>query len=192
VPAAARLHLARLVVLVSSLSLVAVCGACGMSQGSGADTDAVGLTTYAEGHRKPMPDISGPGLDGSRLSLADIGTDRIVFLNVWASWCAPCREESPLLAEAAVSLAPRGIRFLGLDEQDRPVQARQFARSAHTTYPSVTDPDGKLLRRLRMLPQSGIPSTLVIDREGKIAARVIGRVTRNDIRRILVTLGVGG
>jgi peroxiredoxin len=69
-----------------------------------------------------------------------------------------------------------GVRFVGVDEQDRPDPARTFAASAGTTYPHLVDTDGKLLASLRLVPSSGIPSTLVIDRTGQVAARVIGPV----------------
>ncbi|MDQ1625240.1 MAG: hypothetical protein QOJ49_738 [Actinomycetota bacterium] len=143
---------------------------------------------YAVGHRHRMPALAGTGIDGQPVSLASLGLGKIVFVNVWASWCAPCREESPMLARSARALAPRGVRFLGLDEEDQPQSARAFVRSTGSTYPHLVDDEGTLLRKLRMLPQGGIPSTLVIDRHGLVAARVIGKVTATEIRRIVGVL----
>jgi thiol-disulfide isomerase/thioredoxin len=99
-----------------------------------------------------------------------------VVLNVWASWCEPCRGESPLLGRVAAATSGAGVRFVGIDEQDRADAARTFAASAGTTYPHVQDPDGSLLHSLRLVPSSGIPSTLVLDESGAVAVRVIGPV----------------
>jgi thiol-disulfide isomerase/thioredoxin len=156
--------------------------------GDPSSAEVVGLTMYAVGHRDRVPALAGTGIDGHPVSLASLGRSKIVFINVWASWCTPCRTESPMLARSASALAPRGVKFLGLDEADRPQAARAFVRSTGSTYPHLVDDDGTLLRKLRMLPQRGIPSTLVIDRHGRVAARVIGQVTASDIRRIVGVL----
>jgi thiol-disulfide isomerase/thioredoxin len=162
---------------------------CGLAQGpsrsTDSTTDAVGLRMYPVGSREKAPALTGSGLDGSSVSLRAVGHGDIVFVNVWASWCAPCRTESPLLARSAATLSARGVRFLGIDETDQPAAARAFVRRTGATYPQLVDRDGKLLRSLRMLPQRGIPSTLVIDRRGRIAGRVIGRITAADIRAVV-------
>jgi peroxiredoxin len=90
-----------------------------------------------------------------------------------------------MLARSASALEAGGVQFVGLDEQDQGPAARAFVRSTGSTYPHLVDEDGLLLVRLRMLPQMGIPSTLVIDRHGRIAARVIGAVTASDLHRII-------
>lgn len=90
-----------------------------------------------------------------------------------------------MLARSATALAAEGVQFVGLDEQDLVPAARAFVRSTGSTYPHLVDKDGLLLVKLRMLPQMGIPSTLVIDRHGRVAARVIGAVTASDIHRII-------
>jgi thiol-disulfide isomerase/thioredoxin len=181
---------ARAVVALAALTV-----ATGMLQGCGfaqapprshdSPTDVVGLRIYPVGSREKAPALAGVGLDGSRVSLREVGHGDIVFVNVWASWCAPCRSESPLLARSAAALSARGVRFLGIDETDQASAARSFVRRTGVTYPQLVDPDGKLLRTLRMLPQRGIPSTLVVDRRGRIAGRVIGRITAADIRAVV-------
>jgi thiol-disulfide isomerase/thioredoxin len=181
--------------LLATLSLPLLAGCVGGEEAPrprASDAEIVGLTIYSPGQRQLVPEVAGTSLDGGPLSLADIGRGKVVFLNVWASWCTPCRAEMPMLARSARILAPQGVRFLGLDEQDRRSAARSFVRTAGVVYPSVVDPDGTLLLRLSMLPQKGIPSTLVIDRRGQIAARVIGRVTAADLSRILAVLGIEG
>jgi thiol-disulfide isomerase/thioredoxin len=173
-----------------SIGTVLLAGCSSLSAASPATSDTpavsvVGVTTYPAAHRKVMPALAGIGLNGRRLSLSALGRGKIVVLNVWASWCEPCREESPMLARSATALAAGGVQFVGLDEQDLGPAARAFVRSTGSTYPHLFDKDGLLLVRLRMLPQMGIPSTLVIDRHGRIAARVIGAVTASDLHRII-------
>jgi thiol-disulfide isomerase/thioredoxin len=162
---------------------------CGFAQGPPRTqdhaTDVVGMRMYPVGSRQLAPALAGAGLDGGRVSLRAVGRGYIVFVNVWASWCDPCRTESPLLARSAAALSARGVRFLGIDETDRTAAARAFVRHTGAMYPQLVDPDGKLLRTLRMLPQRGIPSTLVIDRRGRIAGRVIGPITAANIRAVV-------
>ena len=100
----------------------------------------------------------------------------VVVLNAWASYCEPCRTESPALARVAQQTAALDVRFVGIDEQDRAEPARAFAASAGATYPELVDADGALLGSLRLVPPSAVPSTLVLDRSGRVAARVIGAV----------------
>lgn len=90
-----------------------------------------------------------------------------------------------MLATAARTLKPEGVRFLGVDEQDTTAKARAFVTSVGATYPSLVDSDGLLLRRLRLLPQLGVPSSLVLDRHGRMAARVIGPMTAQQLQRIV-------
>ena len=88
-------------------------------------------------------------------------------------------------------LQGHGVRFLGLDEEDRTVAAKAFAVSAGEIYPSLIDHDGVLLRRLTLLPPQGIPSTLVLDSSGRVAARVIGTVSGTQLHRIVTSLAPG-
>jgi thiol-disulfide isomerase/thioredoxin len=107
---------------------------------------------------------------------------------VWASWCGPCRQESPMLAASAKSLAGHGVVFLGLDEDYYASAGRAFVASTGATYPQLTDKSGSLLRKVRVLPQSAIPSTVVIDKRGRVAALVIGAVTAPEITGLVEQL----
>ena len=172
--------------------LVAGCGPSPVAGPVAAgSTQRVGETTYPVRDRRLAPDLSGTTLDGRRLSLQRLGPAVVVVINVWASWCGPCRSESPALAAEARVLQGLGVRFLGLDEEDRTVAAKAFAVSAGEIYPSLIDHDGAMLRRLTLLPPQGIPSTLVLDRSGRVAARVIGTVTRAQLHRIVTSLAPG-
>lgn len=174
----------RLVVGVLALAVAAVLTGCGSRPASQGSTDTrLGLTVFWPAHRQPMPPLAGTTLTGRHLSATSYAAGTPLVVNVWASWCSPCRRELPLLARAA----RHGVRVLGIDERDGAGQARSFARSQGATYPSLVDPDGRLLAALRLLPQAGIPSTLVVTPRGRVAARVVGPLTSSALRRALAT-----
>lgn len=104
----------------------------------------------------------------------------VVVVNVWASWCVQCRAESPVLARLSRRLQPQ-VRFVGIDEQDVAAKALAFAAAAGTEYPHLLDPHGTLLARLPMLPGDAIPSTLIIDKQGRAAACVVGDVKQHQL-----------
>lgn len=170
--------------IVAAITLTG-CGAAAGSSKADYSLDVAGLTTYAPNDRHSVPSLNGKTFDGSRLSLSTIGRGKVVVLNVWASWCGPCRAESPMLGAAAKVYAAQGVVFVGIDEADTTSAGRAFAASAGMTYPSFVDPDGGLLSKLKMLPQMGIPSTLVLDKHGHIAARVIGPTNAVELKQVL-------
>jgi thiol-disulfide isomerase/thioredoxin len=136
-------------------------------------------TIVAQGDRQPAPALEGPTLDGSTFVLAD-HLGEVVVLNVWASWCAPCRAEAPAMAEVAEELADQGVQFVGLNTRDSAEPAQAFVDRFGLGYPSIVDTDGaKQLLFRDTLPPAAIPSTLVIDRQGRVAARAIGEVDRS-------------
>ncbi len=113
----------------------------------------------------------------------------VLVLNVWASWCANCRDEAAVLATAARAAGPGGARFIGIDEQDEAAAARKFVAAAGTGYPQLADPTGSVLNRLSLLPRSGIPSTLLVDRHGNMAARIVGPVTGPQLEKLITQVG---
>lgn len=120
-----------------------------------------------------------------RHALSDLD-GKVVVINVWGSWCAPCRAETPDLVRAAEETASQGVAFLGINTRDNPAAARAFVRSFKVPYPSVEDAEGQLLLNFRgTIPTSVVPTTVVIDRQGKVAARVIGPVSYSTLRGIL-------
>ena len=177
----------RLAVVLLAAS-VALTGCSGAARASKDSVDVVGLTTYAVNARHPAPVLTGKTFDGSPISLPAVGAGKVVLLNVWASWCGPCREESPMLGASAKTYAAQGVVFVGIDEQDTSSAGRAFATSAGMTYPNFVDPDGALLGKLKMLPQMGIPSTLMLDKHGRIAARVIGPSNAAELKQVLDSL----
>lgn len=155
----------------------------------GAGTPAVdaepGLTRYLPGQRATAPTLQGTTLDGQPWSLAS-QAGQVVVINVWGSWCGPCRLETPDLVRLARESRSRGVRFAGIDTRDNPAAAQAFVRAFQVPYPSLADPDGQVLLTYRaVIPTSVVPSTVVIDRQGQVAARVIGPVTYPTLQGIL-------
>jgi thiol-disulfide isomerase/thioredoxin len=170
--------------------LLSACSATAPATPAASHSDTPGTTVFPVAARQPVPAITGRTLDGKQLALREL-TGSVVVVNVWASWCTSCREESAALAAVAKEMQRQPVRFLGIDEQDSPAAARTFLETAGTPYPQLADPDGDVLTELALLPQSGIPSTLVLDPHGRMAARVIGPVTRDELRRLISAVGEG-
>lgn len=179
-----RKGLVRGFVAALILVLTAACGGDGPITTQDGFVSGDGALTWLPAGERPMaPEISGPDLADPTeqvISLADYrGT--IVVLNVWGSWCGPCREEAPDLVAAAEKLGERA-QFLGLNTRDLdPAPAQAFGRAFEVSYPNIYDPRGELLLEFSDLPPNGIPSTVVIDAEGKVAARIIGTVTESTL-----------
>ncbi|GAB6986844.1 TlpA family protein disulfide reductase [Nocardioides pyridinolyticus] len=145
----------------------------------------VGLTLYPGNDGIPLPQIEGKAVDGQMLDLADL-RGHVVVLNVWGSWCAPCRAEAPDLAAISKETESRGVRFVGIDVRDNPAAARAFARSYGITYPSFDDQNGLVLAQFTgIIPVSAVPSTLVVDKSGVIRARVVGQVDGSTLRGLI-------
>jgi thiol-disulfide isomerase/thioredoxin len=121
---------------------------------------------------------SGVDLDGNALDLEDY-RGRVVVLNVWASWCPPCRAEMPLVVELANSYDEADVAFVGVDirETGGQASAQSFVRSQGMPFPSFYDPGSEVLLRLSDdLGPYSLPSTVVLDREGRLAALILGEI----------------
>jgi thiol-disulfide isomerase/thioredoxin len=174
----------RAAVLVALLCVM--CTACaGTPHDSGSPSLGVGMQVFPAAERTPAPSLTGTTITGTSFDLADATGHGLVAVNVWASWCGPCRKEMPVLVQAA----GKSLQVVGIDERDSARSARTFATSRGAHYPSLADPEGRLLAHLRMLPQTGVPSTVFLDRQGRVAARVIGPVDSHILGRILRQLG---
>ncbi|MGV9250453.1 TlpA family protein disulfide reductase [Streptomyces sp. NPDC003697] len=174
---------------VAALALSA-CGSGGTSGGSGNThfiTGTDGVATVKKGERKPAPDLSGRTVDGKQLDLADY-RGKVVVLNIWGSWCSPCRAEAPNLVTVAKDTSARGVQFVGINTRDTSTQpAAAFEKRYAVPYPSLYDPTGKLMLRFgkgTLNPQA-IPTTLVIDRDGNVAARALQALSEDKLRRML-------
>lgn len=173
----------------------------GCSSGSGDATSAEGsgfvggdgsIVIIDAKDRVPAPAVAGSTLDERDFVLAD-ERGQIVVLNIWASWCAPCRAEAPELQEVWEQVRDDGVQFVGLNTRDSTTSARGFVETMGITFPSVEDSDGRLqLLFADSLPPQAIPSTLVIDRKGRVAARALGKVSAGTLRGMIDEVDSGG
>ena len=135
-----------------------------------------GTTVFGSASAPQAPPVSGTTLGGAKLSLSRF-RGHVLVLNFWGSWCTPCRAEAPKLASLARAFSPSDVAFLGVDIRDTPASAEAFQRNFKITYPSLNDPGGQIALDFHStVPPAGIPTTLVISRSGRIAARIIGEV----------------
>ncbi|MFB6518073.1 TlpA disulfide reductase family protein [Streptomyces sp. NPDC056401] len=139
------------------------------------------------GARPDAPALTGADLDGKPVGLAEF-RGQVVVLNVWGSWCGPCRAEADDLERLSGQTRAQGVRFLGINTRDRDRAAAQsFVRAHGLGFPSLHDPTGELLLRFppALLNPQTIPSTLVIDRRGRIAVSIGGAVTDEELGPLL-------
>jgi thiol-disulfide isomerase/thioredoxin len=147
------------------------------SNGQSFVSGSPGTTVYSGTSGPVAPRVTGTLLSGGKFALAQ-DRGHVVVLNFWGSWCTPCRAEAPSLSRLAEHFTPSGVRFLGVDIRDSPATAEAFQRDFRIGYPSLNDPGDEIALDFRdTVPPAGIPTTLVIGRDGRIAARVIGEVS---------------
>jgi thiol-disulfide isomerase/thioredoxin len=170
----------KLFAIACSLIVLSGCATSGTSKaeesfiaGSGA------VTTIREGSRVQAPKISGMTLSGESYTFEG---GRVAVVNVWASWCSPCRAEEPTLSALAKKYPE--VSFIGILTRDNPVNAEAFSRQRGIPYPTIID-DSILVGFSRSLPANAIPTTLVIDRNGGVAARISGAVTVASLTKLI-------
>ena len=188
VPAAVRAVLVLLVLSGCGASSATTTPPGGGGGGGAVSADediTTGLTRWAPGQRITVPALRGTTLDGEHLDIAD-WRGQVVVSNTWGSWCAPCRKEAPDLARVWAATKAAGVRFVGIDTRDNDAAARAFTAGYRIGYPSLIDRDGELLLGFaRVIPVSAVPTTIVVDPAGRVAARVIGAITAATLRGLI-------
>src|SRR5262249_30699312 len=145
-------------------------------------------TVYPATGRPRSPDVTGTSLTGQRISLSGY-RGNVLVMNFWGSWCSPCRSEAPSLAALARRYGPAGVRFLGVDIRDNPPAAPACHGPSGPAPPGRTDPGGRgALASKTTAPPAGIPTTLVIDRTGHVAARIVGQVSYTTLGKLIRTV----
>lgn len=157
--------------------LLALTG-CSSLEGSGDKGYVSGngaVTELDPGDREKAISLQGDGLDGGTIDLADY-RGKVVVINVWGAWCTECREEAPELVEAAEESNPQDVAFLGIDVRDPSRDnAQRYEKTFKIPYPSLYDPSGATLLEFHgTLTPNAVPSTIVLDREGRVAASILG------------------
>jgi peroxiredoxin len=178
--------------VVAAAAALALTGCSGSSSSSdSANTNIVkgtGLTTTVPvKDRTPAVDLTGKDLDGKPLALTSY-RGKVVVLNVWGSWCNPCRAEASGLESVFKAYQSQGVQFVGLDTRDAQItQAQLFVTGHKLTYPSFYDASGELLLKFppgTLNPQA-IPTTLILDRQGRVAVRALTALTSEQLTAIL-------
>ena len=181
---------------LGALGVVLVLAACTTS-GLGAVVDGngnktavkTGVTEWKPADRGKPIALSGKLLDTGTLDLASL-RGHVVVVNVWGSWCGPCNQEAPALAAAYGQLQPKDVRFVGIDTRDSSVAAaKQFVTNHDQTWPSLSDSDGTMLLAFnKKVNPNTVPSTLVLDKQGRVAARVLGAVRTDTLTALVNTV----
>ena len=147
-------------------------GSAGFVAGDGS------VQLLAPSSRTAAPTLKGTTLTGTQLDLASL-RGKVVVLNYWASWCSPCRQEAAALQRAYDATRTKGVEFVGVvaGGKDSVANALAFTKRFDVPYPSIYDGDnGVLLALAGTLPPAAVPSTLVLDKQGRVAARTLGPV----------------
>jgi cytochrome c biogenesis protein CcmG/thiol:disulfide interchange protein DsbE len=140
----------------------------------------VATAGMADGDR--LPELKLPCLvPGPEVNLADLG-GKPVLINLWATWCGPCREEMPILQDAHARHGDQ-VAFLGVDTKDNPERAGSFLQEVGVTYPQLVDLDGRLLSEHLRVP--GLPVTVVVDAEGQVVKKHVGPFTEESLDALI-------
>lgn len=182
--------------LIAALAAASALALAGCSTTSSGSSDSSGTnfvkgtgetSTVAVKDRGAPISISGKDLDGKQLSLSDY-RGKIVVLNVWGSWCSPCRAEADGLETVYNADKAKGVQFVGIDTRDlQTAQPKAFVADHNITYPSLYDPAGDLLLKFpagTLNPQT-IPTTIILDRQGRVAARALLPLSSSQLTQML-------
>ena len=175
-----------LAVAATGLAAAAVLAGCSSGTGSsnGANTGFVsvtsGISQVSVADRQAAPALSGTTLQGTPLSVSYSG--HVTVINVWGSWCTPCREEAPDFAEAYTKYKSKGVEFVGIDTRDDNAAALAYDSQFGIKFPSLQDPDETLVLTLKqIIPATSVPATVIVDSSGKVAVRALGGITEPEL-----------
>jgi peroxiredoxin len=145
---------------------------------------------YLAGHRPLAPDFTGTSLTGTTIKMSRY-RGKVLVLNFWGSWCAPCRGEAATLEVASQQYRAQGVDFLGDDVADTPTNALSFMHSEAVSYPSINDPGWSVVQQFTpVAPVSDTPTTVVIDRTGHVAGMALGTISNRELTTLLHQAGV--
>ncbi|MEV0985351.1 TlpA disulfide reductase family protein [Brevibacterium sp. NPDC049920] len=191
-------HVSRRSLIRRSGALTAII-ALGLAGCGGADDEPAGqagseqgyvagsgvITQLAVGERGEPIELAAEYTDGTAFDLADWRGAPVV-LNLWYAACPPCREEAPALQANYERYQDDGVRFLGINVRDQAPAAEAFANTFGLTFPSMLDQDGVGVAALStVLPPQAVPSTVVLDAQGRPAARVVGAVDESTLKALI-------
>lgn len=173
--------------LTASVVAALLLSACGQGTVEGDQTGFVSADGSAVlrdvGQRGEPLTLEAELLDGSKWNLADL-RGQVVLINAWGPWCAPCRVELPILQKLNDDFAQQGLTVVGFATRTNATAVSAFTESTGITYPQVADYDSAVMARIGGVPSATIPSTLLIDRTGRVAGWVLGEFDKTLIRSL--------
>ncbi|WP_346231576.1 TlpA disulfide reductase family protein [Parafrigoribacterium mesophilum] len=146
------------------------------------------VVEFAPAEREPPVQFASAVEDGSAVASHDY-EGKVLVLNFWYAGCPPCRAEARDLQKIYEDFAPEGVDFLGVNVRDQPATARAFERTFGITYPSAIDGDDGTMQLAftGVVAPSAVPTTLVLDKQGRVASRILGRIPDASVLRSLIT-----
>jgi len=187
--------LRRAAIVLAVLGAVVTAGGLALNELSSRGTSGVsGLAVadfeaVAQAESGPAPAFALPSVDGGQAVALEAYRGKVVVLNFWASWCGPCWKEAPGLERTWEAYRSRGVQFIGVNERDDLSAALSFIETNGLTFPSGSDPAGRLAASYRL---TGMPTTFVIDRAGNLVYRFLGYLDERTLRPALDALLRGG
>ena len=175
----------RALACTAAASIAALFAIAGCSDTNAVSQSVSGSLGYGTGNqattwvdpadRSTVRYVNGLLLNGDRFDLSQ-WRGQVVVVNFWGSWCGPCTGEAQSLEQAYRDYRKKGVEFLGVDIRETPAQAESFTSTHHVTYPNLSDPSNLLALRFHGMPPNATPTTIVLDRSGRIAARHSGAI----------------
>ena len=170
----------KFVLLIAFTIALTGCSGGGLSSPEESFVSGDGTTTFIKiADRKIAPTITGLTLAGTNFTYTK---DKVAVVNVWASWCSPCRAEAPTLASLANKYTD--VAFIGILTRDNPANAEAFARRFRLPYPTIID-DSILIGFKGSLAANAIPTTVILDKKGNVAARISGVITVASLSQLI-------
>ncbi|HEX6357230.1 TlpA disulfide reductase family protein [Actinophytocola sp.] len=182
----------KIALLLAAALLAAGCSTGSDAVATGTDFNFVspgGKTeiTYDGDDRQKVPEIQGENLmkEGEQLKVSDY-EGKVVVMNIWGAWCPPCRVEAPQLQKVWEAYEDKGVQVVGIDVRDEDRTFPQdFMRDTGLTYPSIYDPSTRSLLPLKGYPRSAVPSTIVLDKQHRVAAVYLVELLAEDLTPLL-------
>ncbi len=147
------------------------------------------VTEYALDNRSEPVEFSGKLFNGSTVDAAML-RGKVTVLNFWYAACSPCRLEAPDLQALHTEFEPQGVEFYGVNIRDEEATAEAFERNFKLSYPSFMDKDGSVLlalSRRKFVPPAAVPTTLVLDRQGRVSARILGTADKSTLKALITS-----
>jgi len=188
----ARLLVRKVAALFLAGACIAVLTGCSASTGSNTSDsgyisgDGTTLLLSPE-ERGEAVSLAGETLESAQLDIAN-WQGKLVVVNLWASWCGPCRSEAVELENSYLKFKSQGVEFLGLNTRDGLAAAKAFNDRFKTSYPSIRDKDGQLTLVFGNLGPAATPSTIILDSKGAVAARILGPTTESELRVVITAV----